>query len=173
MVQRVGERENAIAADATPGRLNSAETAGSGRKPDRSSRVAAKASVAKPQRRCDTGSGRGGANPVTRVPRIKRGRHFRVVRRVRALRHLQLSEDDRRSVFKAVHNGGVEGWSERLENRRPRGSRSEGRVAEVLDGDWHAVERAAPEAAGDLRVCGFRLLKRAFRQHGRVGLILP
>ena len=96
-----------------------------------------------------------------------------MVRRVRALRHLQLSQDDRASVFKALHNGGVEGWSESLENRGPRASRSEGRVAEILDGDGHAVERAAPEAAGNFRVCCFRLPKRALRQHGCVGVILP
>ena len=49
VVKRFCQREDAIAADAAPGRLDFGETAGGGRKSDRSSGVAAEAPVAKSQ----------------------------------------------------------------------------------------------------------------------------
>ena len=88
MVQGFRQREDAIAADPAPGRLQPDAAIGIGREPDRAAGVAAERSVAEAAGRRDSGARGGRARPAILPPGVHRRRHIRMMQRERPLGEL-------------------------------------------------------------------------------------
>jgi len=83
--------------------------------------------------------------------------------------HRQLAEDDRSRAFETLHHSaGVRRDEVPMDAHPGRGRRIIG-VAQILDRDRHAVERAAPETAVEFRLCLPRFGHRAIGEQRRIG----
>ncbi len=157
VIQRIREREDAMAADPAPRGLDARQpTCGAGIA-DRPTRVAAERGKAQPRRGRHPRPGGGGADPMIRAPRIWGRGYFRVVGGIGALGHGQLAEDHGARRLQPVDDGGIVGCCEFLVDQRAGAGRGIGRVAEILYRDWDAMQGAPVQAPGDIGVRGLRL----------------
>ncbi len=139
-------------------------------KADRAAGVGADGAVAEARRGGDARARRGGAGPGLGVPRVDRHGHVRVVARIGALRHGELAEDHGAGRAQPRHDRRVLGGAEAAVDRHAGGGRRVAGPQQVLDGERHAVERAAAPAGRDLAVGGLRLGEGALGHDGLVSV---
>ena len=159
MVQTVGQRQHAMAADPSPGRFQTRDAVGARREADRPTGVGADRAIAKPGRCGHARTTGRHAGPLLGVPGVERWRERWMVRRVSAFGHVQLAQHHRAGVEQLAHHGGIGlGHMVVAQRRAPGGTNASG-LAQVLQADRHAVHRPAPLAAPDL-VLGLARLRQ-------------
>src|SRR5262249_45088793 len=135
MVQRCGQFEYAVPADAPPSWLQTGQAVGGGWPTDRSTRIGPERPIAEACRRCSAGPARRYAGPVVSVPGILGWGDGRVVIGVGALGELQLAEQHRASLFETTYDGCVLVRAVVPVDRHPGRGRNAFDPAQVLDSD--------------------------------------
>ena len=170
VIQRLGQRQHAEAADPPIGGLQPDEPVGAGGKADRSAGVRADRGVAEARRGGHARATGRQTRPLRRVPGIDGDAHVGVIAGHRAFGEIQLAEDHGSRApqlrdHRAIHIG-----HEVLQHRRPAHRRHALRVAEVLHRHGHAVQRSAIPACHYLLLGGTCIGQRLRRHHGGVAV---
>ena len=107
MIERVGQREDAVPAHPPPGRFDAGKPTEGRRKTDRSAGIRAERSVAESGRGRDARTTRRCTGPVRHAPRIAGFGQRRVMLDHRTLGHRQLAENDRPGCLKSIDHRSV------------------------------------------------------------------
>ena len=170
MVERRRQVEHAVAADPSPGRLETDDAVHARRIADRAAGVGAERGEAEPAADAHARPARRDAGPQLLAPRIARHLELGVVPGHGAFGGRQLAEQDGAGGFEAAHHGGVEGRHEVAAHGGAARGAHAGGEAEVLDPDRHAVERSQIAAGGDLALGLLGGGERAVAGHRVVGV---
>jgi hypothetical protein len=170
MIQACCELENAMAADAPPGRLQAGHAVGGGWPADRAAGVGGQRAVAQPRRRRHAGPAGRYPRPIGGVPRVLRRRDRRMMIRVGAFGELQLSQQHGTGLLQAAHDRCILARAMPPADRHPCSGRPSLGPAQVLHCDRHTVQRPAIAARNDFVFCRSRLVHRIFSQHHDVGI---
>jgi hypothetical protein len=168
MVQRRRQFGRAVAAHASPRRLQPRQAIGRGRPADRAARVRGQRTIGHARRDGDAGTARRDAGPVVRAPWIARRDDGRMVVGIRAFGELGFADEDRAGGLQAPHHRRVAGRHGLAAQPHAGAGGHAFDVEQVLDRDRHAVQRTAPCVCRDLFVGRVGLCERGVGHHQRV-----
>ena len=150
MVERFGQCQNTVPADATPGGLQAHDSAGGRWEPNRAPGVAAQGAETEPGRRRHARAARRRARPALRVPGIYRNLEVRVVAAHGSFGEVELAQEYRACRLQPGDHGRVETGDVLRQHLAPPHGAHPLRVAQVLNRHGHAMKWSAVLAPADL-----------------------
>ena len=170
MVERFRQGEDAISADASPGRLETDGSTCRSGEADRTAGVAAERAVAEPRSGSRTGPAGGCTCPPIGVPGIHGRVELRVVAAHRAFGQVEFAQQHGTGLFEPRYDRTVQVRYVVRQGLTATHRADALREAEVLDCDGDTVKRAAQPSLASLHIRLLRRRDRVVRHDSRIAL---